>query len=136
MLLPSSASRSEQRRSGEPCLCSLLCLCSLCLHVVGLNAGRSSGWASAGSEEHSLKGLCTTDTPTLKSARQPLYGRSMSLTGKGMCRQAEEDNAVRYEELGLDRRHNRYWHFAPGNEPGTGLIYVELQVSPAFLLIL
>jgi hypothetical protein len=36
---------------------------------------------------------------------------------------------VRYEELGLDRRHNRYWHFAAGGQPGGGRICVELQVS-------
>ena len=57
----------------------------------------------------------------------------MVLTEGGLCRQAEEDNAVRFEELGLDRRHNRYWHFAAGTQPGAGLIYVELQASPAIL---
>ena len=36
---------------------------------------------------------------------------------------------MRYEELGLDRRHNRYWHFAVGGQPDSGRIFVELQVS-------
>lgn len=36
---------------------------------------------------------------------------------------------MRYEELGLDRRHNRYWHFAAGGQPDSGRIFVELQVS-------
>ena len=65
---------------------------------------------------------------------EALQCQSMNLIRKGMCRQAEEDNAVRFEELGLDRRHNRYWHFAAGTELGSGLIYIELQVSPAFVL--
>ena len=34
---------------------------------------------------------------------------------------------MRYEELGLDRRHNRYWHFGCG-QPGNACIFVELQV--------
>ena len=34
---------------------------------------------------------------------------------------------MRYEELGLDRRHNRYWQFACG-QPGSARIFIELQV--------
>ena len=52
-------------------------------------------------------------------------------------RRAEETNAVRYEELGLDRRHNRYWQFGCG-QPGSARIFVELQVrvSSAVVLLL
>lgn len=42
---------------------------------------------------------------------------------------------MRYEELGLDRRHNRYWSFAAGSQPGSGRIFVELQVSAHVLLL-
>jgi hypothetical protein len=46
-----------------------------------------------------------------------------------LSRKAEEANAVRAEPLGQDRRYNRYWRFGADNEPGSGRIFVELQVS-------
>ncbi len=70
MLLPSSASRSEQRRSGEPCLCSPLWLCSL--HVVMASVSRSRVLTSTLREQRLLKGLCPGDTPTVEKSLKTL----------------------------------------------------------------
>ena len=41
---------------------------------------------------------------------------------------------MRYEELGLDRRHNRYWQFGCG-QPGSARIFVELQVCMSSVIV-
>ena len=41
---------------------------------------------------------------------------------------------MRYEELGLDRRHNRYWQFGCG-QPGSARIVVELQVCMSSVVV-
>lgn len=56
-----------------------------------------------------------------------------------LLRRAEEGHAVRGEPLGLDRRHNRYWHLAPDpNIPGdssTGRILVESHVDGSWRVL-
>ena len=56
-----------------------------------------------------------------------------------LLRRAEEGHAVRGEPLGLDRRHNRYWHLAadpsiPG-DASTGRILVESYVDGTWRLL-
>lgn len=54
---------------------------------------------------------------------------------------AEEVNAIRGEPLGLDRRHNRYWHFAAPQEPrappdpSLGRILVESHENGTWRLL-
>ena len=56
-------------------------------------------------------------------------------------RHAEEVNAIRGEPLGLDRRHNRYWHFAvpqPSGgpaDPSLGRILVESHQNGSWRLL-
>ena len=56
-------------------------------------------------------------------------------------RHAEEVNAIRGEPLGLDRRHNRYWHFGMPQEPGAapdpslGRILVESHENGTWRLL-
>ena len=56
-------------------------------------------------------------------------------------RHAEEVNAIRGEPLGLDRRHNRYWHFAvpqeagAAAEPSLGRILVESHQNGTWRLL-
>ena len=56
-------------------------------------------------------------------------------------RHAEEVNAIRGEPLGLDRRHNRYWHFAAPQEagaaadPSLGRILIESHENGTWRLL-
>lgn len=56
-----------------------------------------------------------------------------------LLRRAEESHSIRGEPLGLDRRHNRYWHLAadpsiPG-DIGTGRILVESHIDGTWRLL-
>ncbi len=54
--------------------------------------------------------------------------------------QVDEDNMLRMEPLGLDRRHNRYWRFTSHKattppDPNVGRIFVERAADGSWLLM-
>ena len=94
------------------------------------NAGASTSQSAAGQPHDHEDEMSSAAATKLRSQQRA-----------ETIRHAEEVNAIRGEPLGLDRRHNRYWHFGVPQEPGAapdpsvGRVLVESHENGTWQLL-